>query len=58
MWDLVEGRHLFYANKDRVLNDEQHLAEIVSLLGPPPPEFLKRSEACQQYWDSKGITPV
>jgi len=40
-----------------MLDDEQHLAEMVSLLGPPPPEFLKRSERCQQYWDNQGICP-
>jgi serine/threonine-protein kinase SRPK3 len=28
---------------------------MVSLLGPPPLEFLKRSEKYQQYWDSRGI---
>jgi hypothetical protein len=38
-----------------MLDDEQHLAEMVSLLGPPPPEYLKRSEKCYQYWDSQGI---
>jgi len=54
MWDLLEGGHLFFAKKNRILDDKQHLAEMVSLLGPPPPEFLKRSEKCDQYWDSQG----
>lgn len=54
MWDLFEGNHLFFAKKNGILDDEQHLAELVSLLGPPPPEFLKRSEKCYQYWDSEG----
>ncbi|KAF8870387.1 protein kinase [Gymnopilus junonius] len=54
IWDLFEGGRLFYALKDRMLNDEQHLAEMVSLLGPPPKEFLQRSEKCRQYWDSEG----
>jgi hypothetical protein len=57
MWDLLEGSHLFFAKKNRVLDDEQHLAEMVSLLGPPPPEFLKRSYKCSQYWDSQGTVP-
>lgn len=57
MWDLLEGNHLFFAEKNGMLNDEQHVAEMVSLLGPPPPEFLKRSEKCYQYWDSQGTTP-
>lgn len=55
-WDLLEGGHLFFAKKNRVLNDEQHLAEMVSLLGPPPPEFLVRSEMCRLYWDDQGMT--
>ncbi|KAH6721968.1 kinase-like domain-containing protein [Leptodontidium sp. MPI-SDFR-AT-0119] len=53
-WDLLEGSHLFAAKKNQVLHDEQHLAEMVSLLGPPPPAFLKRSKKCCQYWDSEG----
>jgi hypothetical protein len=57
MWDLLEGGHLFFARKNGKLDDEQHLAEMVSLLGPPPPEFLIRSKNCSQYWDSQGITP-
>ncbi|PMD18730.1 protein kinase [Hyaloscypha hepaticicola] len=54
MWDLLEGNHLFFAEKNGMLNDEQHVAEMVSFLGPPPPEYLKRSEKCYQYWDSQG----
>jgi serine/threonine-protein kinase SRPK3 len=57
MWDLLEGGHLFFAKKNRILDDEQHLAEMISLLGPPPLEFLKRSKRCDQYWDSQGTTP-
>ncbi|KAG0645023.1 Serine threonine-kinase SRPK [Hyphodiscus hymeniophilus] len=53
-WDLLEGGHLFFARKNGILDDEQHLAEMVSLLGPPPPEFLKRSGKCYQYWDNQG----
>ncbi|KAL2022944.1 hypothetical protein VTK56DRAFT_4159 [Thermocarpiscus australiensis] len=41
IWDLSEGGCLFFARKDEVINGEQHLAETVSLLGSPPPEFLK-----------------
>ncbi|GFG14846.1 CMGC/CLK protein kinase [Aspergillus lentulus] len=54
VWDLVESSHLFFAKKDHVLNDEQHLAEMVSLMGPPPQDFLKRSGKCQQFWDMQG----
>ncbi|KAM3522144.1 hypothetical protein NHJ13051_005841 [Beauveria bassiana] len=53
VWDLFEGGRLFRAVKDGHLNDEQHLAEMVSLLGPPPKAFLQRSSKCRQYWDSE-----
>ncbi|KAJ5223776.1 kinase domain-containing protein [Penicillium chermesinum] len=53
-WDLAQGHHLFFAKKDRVLDDEQHLAEMVSLMGPPPPEYLAKSDKAAQYWDDQG----
>ncbi|KAJ4328613.1 hypothetical protein N0V84_000972 [Fusarium piperis] len=62
IWDLFEGGRLFRATKDGHLNDELHLAEIISLLGPPPKEFLQRSDKCRQYWDAQGqwiaATPI
>ena len=54
IWDLFEGGRLFRAVKDGHLNDEQHLAEMVSLLGPPPKEFLEKSDKSRQYWDPEG----
>lgn len=53
-WDFLERGSLFFAKKDGVLNGEQHLAEMVSLLGPPPLEFIRRSDKCLQYWDEHG----
>ncbi|PYI28526.1 CMGC/CLK protein kinase [Aspergillus indologenus CBS 114.80] len=53
-WDLVTGSHLFFAKANGFLNDEQHLAEMVSLMGPPPPEFLSKAQNCHKYWDGKG----
>ncbi|PGH15528.1 CMGC/SRPK protein kinase [Helicocarpus griseus UAMH5409] len=44
LWDILEGRKLF-----RHIHDTQgsydakaHLAEMIGLLGPPPPELVKR----------------
>ena len=51
---MAQGHHLFFAKKDRILDDEQHLAEMVSLIGPPPAEYLARSEKAAQYWDKQG----
>ncbi|ROT40445.1 protein kinase [Sodiomyces alkalinus F11] len=62
LWDLFEKSTLFGARVNGVLSDEVHLAEMVSLLGPPPPDFISRSEACKKYFDSEGnwvaATPV
>jgi serine/threonine protein kinase len=54
IWDLLEGKRLFNSHKDGVLSDEQHLAEMVSLMGNPPPEFLQRSEASARFFDDAG----
>ncbi|CAH0025934.1 unnamed protein product [Clonostachys rhizophaga] len=54
LMDLFQGTRLFYALKDRILNDEQHLAEMASLMGPPPKAFLERSPKCREYWDADG----
>ncbi|KAG8157485.1 hypothetical protein KVR01_012527 [Diaporthe batatas] len=62
VWDLFEGGRLFRAVRDGHLNDEQHLAEMVSLMGRPPREFLDRSTKCRQFWDCEGnwiaATPI
>ena len=53
---MFQGGRLFFARKNGILDDEQHLAEMVSLMGPPPASFLKRSEKCRKYWDADGKT--
>lgn len=35
-------------------NDELHFAQMVALMGPPPKQFLERSDRCSKYWDSEG----
>lgn len=40
--------------KNGELDDEQHLAEMVSLLGPPPRKFLELHEYARLYWDAEG----
>lgn len=54
IWDLFEGKRLFRAVKNGHLDDELHLAEMVSLMGPPPRELLWRSEKSRRYWDEEG----
>lgn len=53
-WDLFEGGRLFRAVSANRLDDEVHLAEMVSLLGPPPKNFLEMHPKSRKYWDSEG----
>ena len=55
MWDLLEGRHLFDTRgQDGHYSAAHHLAEMVALLGPPPPEFIHRSKESEEYWSPDG----
>ncbi|KAJ9253104.1 hypothetical protein DTO207G8_4405 [Paecilomyces variotii] len=53
-WDLFEGSQMFFARRNGLLSNEEHLAEMVSLLGPPPADFLQRSERSWRYFDDRG----
>lgn len=55
-WDLLEKESLFgvYNMESLELNDAHHLAAMTALLGPPPPEFLKKSEETKKYWTEDG----
>lgn len=55
-WDLVKGSTLFNPrNEDKLLDDRLHLAEMIAIMGPPPKEFLERSEASGIFWDTDGM---
>ncbi|PNY23878.1 Serine/threonine-protein kinase SRPK [Tolypocladium capitatum] len=51
---FARGSTPLFGQKAGVLSDEQHLAEMVSLMGNPPHEFLKRSSTCATYFDDSG----
>jgi serine/threonine-protein kinase SRPK3 len=55
-WDMFENRRMFDGLDPETgkYGNRFHLASIVSLLGPPPPEFLQRSEYSPVYFDDKG----
>ncbi|KAL8910112.1 MAG: hypothetical protein Q9171_004573 [Xanthocarpia ochracea] len=56
IWDLFEGRHIFHGNdpeKGRYLT-RAHLAEMIALMGPPPPELLKRGKRSAEFFDDDG----
>jgi len=54
IWNLLEDGNLFKPFKGGHLKDEIHFAEMVSLIGPPPKQFLQRSDQCGKYWDAEG----
>lgn len=35
-------------------SEHLHLAQMISILGPPPVEFLRRSEKSKLFWDEEG----
>jgi serine/threonine-protein kinase SRPK3 len=53
---LLERESLFrtYDNESEELNNAYHLAAMTALLGPPPPEFLKKSKETSKYWNIDG----
>ena len=56
MWDLFEGEHLFADIFDAKGGHEpfKHLALMVALVGPPPNEFVQRSETTEQCFEPDG----
>ncbi|QKX62035.1 uncharacterized protein TRUGW13939_09191 [Talaromyces rugulosus] len=53
LWELIESEKLFRQvhDKDRSYNAKAHLAEMIALLGPPPPEVLTRArEMLEHKW--------
>ncbi|KKK14984.1 hypothetical protein P175DRAFT_0554466 [Aspergillus ochraceoroseus IBT 24754] len=56
IWDMFEGQHLFGdIFHSRGGHDPfKHLALMVALIGPPPAEFVQRSETTEQCFDSSG----
>lgn len=56
VWDLFEGSHLFGTIFDKNGNHDpfKHLALMVALIGPPPADFVQRSDTTQQCFDYNG----
>ncbi|KAJ0417398.1 kinase-like domain-containing protein [Aspergillus carlsbadensis] len=62
-WDIVSPRTLINGrNPDGVFDDRVHMAELVALLGPPPPEFRERRHLSSAFWDEfgnwKDVAPI
>ncbi|KAB8259967.1 kinase-like protein [Aspergillus pseudonomiae] len=54
-WDIVSPRTLINGkNSDGIFDDRVHMAELVALLGPPPPEFREQRPLSSVFWDESG----
>jgi serine/threonine-protein kinase SRPK3 len=55
VWDLFQPKRLFSPhNGDGIYSERHHLARMVAVMGPPPLDFLQRSEKSKKYWDEEG----
>lgn len=57
LWDLLEGRTLFSQVLDQHGNYDAkaHLAEMIALLGPPPPKLIARYRSMVGYKWSAAV---
>ncbi|KAK2782299.1 hypothetical protein FQN53_000115 [Emmonsiellopsis sp. PD_33] len=51
LWDIIEGRELFQHIHDHAghYNAKLHIAEMIALLGSPPPEVIQRYQYMREY---------
>jgi hypothetical protein len=51
LWDMIEGKELFRHIHDQQgqYNAKLHVAEMIALLGPPPPEVIQRYQYMREY---------
>lgn len=56
VWDLFEGRHLFYGNDPdgKGYSTRAHLAEVMGFLGPPPLDMLQRGKRSHEFFTTDG----
>ncbi|KAI6911462.1 kinase-like protein [Hortaea werneckii] len=56
LWHLFQPKRLFDPqDSEGQYSEAHHLAQMISLLGPPPLKFLQRcGEKADQYWDRNG----
>ena len=55
IWDLFEGQHLFSAQGPTGDQESKyHLAEMCAILGPPPLDYLQRTELSWEYFEKDG----
>ncbi|OJJ77962.1 hypothetical protein ASPBRDRAFT_191224 [Aspergillus brasiliensis CBS 101740] len=54
-WDIVSPKTIIDGKSvDDIWDDGAHIAELVALLGPPPPELLRKTPMSWVFWDESG----
>ncbi|EEQ87765.1 serine/threonine protein kinase [Blastomyces dermatitidis ER-3] len=54
-WHLFEGKHVFRGkDSDGTYSTRTHLAEVISLLGPPPLDLLNRGNRSSEFFTEDG----
>ncbi|KAF2635566.1 kinase-like protein, partial [Massarina eburnea CBS 473.64] len=56
VWEAFEGEHLFTGNDPefQTYRGRAHLAEMIALLGPPPPSLLARANLRGKFFSDAG----
>nr|POE76162.1 serine/threonine-protein kinase srpk [Quercus suber] len=56
VWDAFEGEHLFTGHDPEfdTYRGRAHLAEMIALLGPPPPSLLARGNLTSKFFSEDG----
>ena len=55
IWDIFENKHLFNAQDSHGEGSSlHHMAEMVAILGPPPLDYLRRTETSWEYFGNAG----
>lgn len=56
IWDLFEGKHLFYGNDadGKGYSTRAHLVEVIGILGRPPADILKRGIRSKDFFAEDG----
>lgn len=56
IWNLFEGKHLFhgYDLGHKQYATRTHLSEVIGLLGPPPPDLIKRGTRSPEFFTEDG----
>ena len=60
IWDVLEGGHLFHGTDPEhdTYRSRAHLAEMIALLGPPPPGLVARGSLRFKFFSEQGQSPV